>query len=164
MFDIVAERPHDAAPREQLLDLVFGPARMQRTVYRLRDGVAPVRALSLVALFDGAFQGSLRFWPVRVAGAAAPLLLGPLAVDPARRGQAIGVALVRRGLREVARCGHDLVLVVGEPHYYARFGFEPAPPFGLSLPGPVDETRFQVLVLDQSIRGSVGGGVTRAAT
>ncbi|NQV80505.1 MAG: N-acetyltransferase, partial [Alphaproteobacteria bacterium] len=98
MFEIVPERPQDASPREALLDVAFGTDRHNRTAYRLRDGVLPVRALSYVALIDGAFQGSLSFWPIIVQGARAPLLLGPLAVDPAGRGQAVGIALVRNGL------------------------------------------------------------------
>ncbi len=162
MFKIVAERPQDAAPREALLDLVFGGQRQKRTVYRLRDGVAPEKGLSLVALEDGVFRGSLRFWPVSVEGARAPILLGPLAVDPARHGQAVGIALVRRGLRKAGTLGHDLVLVVGEPSYYARFGFSAAAPHGLSLPGPVDENRFLVLALAGGGAGRIGGMVRSA--
>lgn len=161
MFEIVAERPQDATPRDQLLDLAFGPERGKRTVYRLRDGVAAVAGLSFVALEDGAFRGSLRFWPVRLAGADNPVLLGPLAVDPARRGQAVGVALVRRGLREAKRLGHDVVLVVGAPHYYLRFGFGPATPYGLTLPGPVDPERFQIRALRGGVLRRLGGPVER---
>lgn len=162
MFEIVAERPQDAAPREALLDLVFGAERHKRTVYRLRDGLAPADGLSLVALEDGAFCGSLRFWPVLVTGARAPILLGPLAVDPARHGQAIGIALVRRGLRDATERGHDFALVVGEPSYYARFGFAPAAAHGLCLPGPVDEDRFLVLALSGDGVAEIGGIVGRA--
>jgi predicted N-acetyltransferase YhbS len=162
MFEIVAERPQDAAPREALLDLVFGAERQKRTVYRLRGGTAPAPGLSLVALENDAFCGSLRFWPVSVDGARAPLLLGPLAVDPARHGQAIGVALVRRGLRAAAANAHDLVLVVGEPAYYARFGFSSAAVLGLSLPGPVDENRFLVLAIGGALAHRIGGLVGRA--
>ena len=161
MFEIVAERPEDAAPRETLLNLVFGADRRKRTVYRLRDGVAPVDGLALVALEDGAFCGSLRFWPVSIRGAASSLLLGPLAVDPARHGQAIGIALVRRGLRGASAMRRDLVVVVGEPSYYARFGFSPAAAHGLTLPGPVDETRFLVLPL-RGAADRIGGMVERA--
>ncbi len=162
MFEIVAERPQDAAPRDQLLDLAFGSARGKRTVYRLREGVAAVAGLSFAALEDGVFSGSLRFWPVRLAGADSPLLLGPLAVDPARRGQAIGVALVRRGLRAAERLGHDIVLVVGAPHYYQRFGFAPTTSYGLTLPGPVDSERFQIKALRRGVLRRVGGEVGRA--
>jgi predicted N-acetyltransferase YhbS len=160
MFNIIAERPEDAAPRQTLLDLVFGDDRNLKTVYRLRDGIDPVAGLCQVALDGEKFQGSLRFWPVSITGAKSPLLLGPLAVDPARRGQAIGIALVRRGLRDAAALGHDLVLVVGEPSYYARFGFEAAAPHGLTLPGPVDETRFQVVFLSDTVGAS--GVVSKA--
>ena len=159
MFEIVAERPQDAKPRDQLLDLAFGPERGKRTVYRLREGVAAVAGLSFAALEDGAFSGSLRFWPVRLAGADNPILLGPLAVDPARPGQAIGVALVRRGLRDAKRLGHDIVLVVGAPHYYQRFGFGPVLPYGLTLPGPVDPERFQIRALRRGVLRRIGGPV-----
>ncbi len=162
MFEIVAERPQDAAPRDQLLNLAFGPERGKRTVYRLREGVAAVAGLSFVTLEDGAFSGSLRFWPVRLEGAKSPILLGPLAVDPARRGQAVGVALVRRGLRDAKRLGHDLVLVVGATHYYRRFGFAPATPYGLTLPGPVDPERFQIRALRGGVLRRIGGAVEGA--
>ena len=161
MFEIVPERPADLAPRDALLDLVFGADRAARTVYRLRDGLQSVPELSLVALEGGVFQGSLRFWPVRLSGATRPILLGPLAVDPARRGQAIGIALVRRGLHAAADLGHDAVLVVGDPPYYARFGFVPAPPHGLTLPGPVDPARFQVRELEAGVLVGLGGAVSR---
>ena len=161
MFEIVAERPQDAAPRDQLLDLAFGPERGKRTVYRLREGAAAVAGLSFVVLEDGTFSGSLRFWPVRLGGAERPILLGPLAVDPERRGQAVGVALVRRGLREAKRLGHDIVLVVGAPHYYQRFGFGPATPYGLTLPGPVDPERFQIRALRGGALRRIAGPVER---
>jgi predicted N-acetyltransferase YhbS len=144
VFRITQERPQDVAPREALLDQAFGADRHTRTVYRLREGIDPVPALSYVALIDGKFEGSLRFWPIEVQGAQKALLLGPLAVSPERRGQAIGIALVRNGLRVARKHGHDIVLVVGDPRYYQRFGFLPAKAWNLTLPGPVDEERFQI--------------------
>ena len=154
MFEIVPERPQDAAPREALLDIAFGTDRHNRTAYRLRDGVLPVRALSYVALIDGAFQGSLSFWPIVVQGARAPLLLGPLAVYPAGRGQAVGIALVRNGLRRARRLGHDLVILVGDHAYYKRFGFIRAGRFKLEMPGPVDQDR---LLIRKIPRGQIIG-------
>ncbi|MDC0074975.1 N-acetyltransferase, partial [Alphaproteobacteria bacterium] len=98
MFVIVPERKKDLIYRENLLDKVFGLDRHNLTTYKLRIDVDPVSDLSFSALYNDTFQGSLRFWPVLIKGAYKPLLLGPLAVDPVRRGQAIGVALVRNGL------------------------------------------------------------------
>lgn len=163
MFEIVPERPQDEAPREALLDVAFGVDRAQRTTYRLRDGVMPVRALSYVALIDGTFQGSLRFWPILVQGARAPLLLGPLAVDPAGRGQAIGIALVRNGLQRARRLGHDLVILVGDHAYYKRFGFIHADRFRLEMPGPVDSDRLLIRKIPRGRIIGVTGPVSRAA-
>lgn len=163
MFRIAHERPQDVAPREALLDQAFGADRNGRTVYRLRDGIAPVPALSYVALIDGKFEGSLRFWPIEVDGAQKPILLGPLAVSPERRGQAIGIALVRNGLRVARKHGHDIVLVVGDPVYYQRFGFLPVKPWNLTLPGPVDEARFQIRHLGRGKPPRAVTGLVRRA-
>ncbi len=164
MFEIVPERPQDVGPREALLDLSFGQDRTRLTSYRLREGVEPVKALSYVALIDGQFQGSLRFWPIVVQGARAPLLLGPLAVAPERRGQAIGVALVRNGLRRARRLGHDLVLLVGDYPYYKRFGFIHAKRFGLVMPGPVDPDRLLIRRIPRGRIIGVTGPVLPATT
>ncbi len=162
MFEIVPERPQDEAPREALLDVAFGADRTSRTTYRLRDDVLPVRGLSYVALIDGTFQGSLRFWPIVVQGARAPLLLGPLAVDPAGQGQAIGIALVRNGLHRARRLGHDLVVLVGDYAYYKRFGFIHAKRFKLEMPGPVDMDRLLIRKIPRGRIIGVTGPIMRA--
>ena len=162
MFEIVPERPQDEAPREALLDVAFGADRTSRTTYRLRDGIQPVRGLSYVALIDGTFQGSLRFWPIVVQGARAPLLLGPLAVDPAGQGQAIGIALVRNGLHRARRLGHDLVVLVGDHAYYKRFGFIHAKRFKLEMPGPVDMDRLLIRKIPRGRIIGVTGPIMRA--
>ncbi|MCH8999246.1 MAG: N-acetyltransferase, partial [Proteobacteria bacterium] len=85
-FKILHQRRKDAAPIEPLLDRTFGFDRHHKTVYRLREGIAPIDRLCFVALaLDGGLLGSLRFWPIRI-GAAPAILLGPLAVEPALQG------------------------------------------------------------------------------
>jgi predicted N-acetyltransferase YhbS len=88
-------------------------------------------------------------------------LLGPLAVDPARRGQAIGVALVRRGLRLARRLGHDWVVLIGDYPYYKRFGFVHAFPHGLRFPEPVDARRFLIRRIPRGPIEGVSGLVRR---
>ena len=62
-FKILHERPGDDSLIEPLLDRCFGFDRHHKTVYRLREGVAPIDKLSFVALApDGGLLGSLRFW------------------------------------------------------------------------------------------------------
>ena len=163
-FKIVAERPDDAALIEPLLDRTFGFDRHLKTVYRLRDGMAPVSDLRFVALAaDGGLMASLRFWPVRIGDDGTPaILLGPLAVEPALQGAGIGRALVRHGLAAAKRLGVRLCLVVGEPGYYGPFGFTNAGLAGLILPGPVEPERFQVLELAPGALDGVHGLIRRS--
>ena len=62
-MNITIEQPHHAAAIDTLLDLSFGPHRAGKTVYRLRESVAPVPGLSLVAFEDDAVVGTIRYWP-----------------------------------------------------------------------------------------------------
>jgi len=55
-------------------------------------------------------------------------------VRPQRQGEGIGVALVRGGLDEARRRGLAAVILLGDPNYYGRLGFEPARPLGLRNP------------------------------
>lgn len=167
-FHITYRRVSDGQQIECLLNRTFGPNRMERTSYRLRDGVPPIADLDFVALGDADKPlASLRFWPVTVAGQAA-ILLGPLAVEPRLQGQGMGRALVAHGLKEAKRLGHRLCLVVGDPSYYRPYGFAPASPHGLVLPGPVEPERFQLLELVpgavEGLRGPVERVVRTAGT
>ncbi len=93
MFEIVPQSPEDLDAVEALLDISFGPDRMKKTAYRLREGVEPVEQLSFVAKKDGELVGTIRFWPIVIKSeSAAPpqrlpaLLLGPIAVEPSPQG------------------------------------------------------------------------------
>jgi len=159
-FHIVPERPQDAAEIPDLLDRTFGHDRHGKTVYRLREGVEPVSALCFSAVgADGRLLASLRFWPISIEGTPA-ILLGPLAVEPSLQGRGVGRALVRQALSEAKRLGHRICVVVGEPAYYAPYGFGPATAQGLVLPGPVDPPRFQAMELApgalEGVRGLIG--------
>ena len=51
------------------------------------------------------------------------LSLAPVAVLPQAQGRGIGAALIRGGLARAGRAGWHAVFVLGDPAYYARFGF-----------------------------------------
>ena len=73
-MDITPELPADDADIEHLLDIAFGPDRSGKTVYRLREGVAPVAELGAVIRENGVLKGSLRFWPVVIGDKRIPAL------------------------------------------------------------------------------------------
>ena len=114
--------------------------RLAKASYQYRDGVAPVTPLSWVTRDRDRLVGTLRYWPIQVGAKDAPaLLLGPLAVDPTRRGEGIGRMLVARTLDQAMLSGHRLVILVADPGYYEQFGFVPAAAFGFSMPNEKPE-------------------------
>ena len=91
---------------------------------RLR--AAGALTLSLVAEADGAVVGHVAFSPVTVSdGSAGWYGLGPISVDPARQGEGIGGKLIREGLERLKAIGAVGCVLLGDPAYYSRFGFEP---------------------------------------
>ena len=105
-------------------------------------------AISLVAEEGGAIVGHVAFSPVSVSdGCQGWFGLGPAAVDPVRQGEGIGTALIERGLDLLRDRGAAGCVVLGDPAYYARFGFAHDP--ALTYPGPPPEY-FQRLVIGNS--------------
>lgn len=107
--------------------LAFGREGEARLVDELRDtGYA---RLSLVAVEDGRIVGHVMLSEAVIQTDDNPveaLALGPVAVLPDRQGEGIGSALIRDALGRCARAGHRVVVLVGHPGYYPRFGFSSA--------------------------------------
>ena len=136
MLTITVEGRQHAGAIETLLDKGFGADRRRKRSYFFRRGVPRCADLCLVALADGRLAGSIRYWPVVVGDERRPaLLLGPLAVDPDHRGAGIGRRLMQESLIRAAALDHQVVLLVGDPGFYERFGFVPALPRGIVMPG-----------------------------
>lgn len=159
-FCIKPENGIDTQLIEDLLDQAFGLERRILTSYRLREGVSPIAELSYAAWQGDVLVGSLRFWPITIDRRWDALLLGPLAVDPAIRGQGCGIALMRAGLARATELGHERVILVGDEPYYARVGFARVLDDTLVMPGFVDPDRllFRELVAGSmaDVRGLVG--------
>lgn len=83
---------------------------------------------------DGAPVGHIVFTPCAVGDVRVDLL-GPLAVHPTHQRNGIGQKLIRAGLATLADRASALVLVLGDPDYYVRSGFQPTtaitPPYPL---------------------------------
>jgi putative acetyltransferase len=93
-------------------------------------------ALSLVARLESDVVGHIAFSPMKAPIRA--LALAPLAVAERVRGQGIGAMLIRTGLQYAAEAGWQCVFVLGDPAYYASFGFsvEAAASFDCVYAGP----------------------------
>ncbi len=169
-FQIKPEPAALAGAVERLYDDVFGPARFHKASYQFRDGVAPVRELSWIALEGGSLGkdrvvGAIKYWPILVGETGHPaLLLGPLAIAADKAGKGIGRALMFKTLELAAQLGHDLVLLVGDVDYYKRFGFVPATPHGFVMPGETRPERLQVAPLKDDVLGRIAGELRHLAT
>ena len=157
------ENPEDYPAVQQVHRLAFGQDNEARLVTALRQGPGFDPALSLVAVRADQVVGHILFSPIHIESERAripALALAPMAVLPALQGQGIGTELVREGVEACRRLGHDLVVVVGHPEYYPRFGFVPAARYGIRAPFEVPEEAFMVLVLGRPQRpGGISGVV-----
>lgn len=138
---------------EALLDEAFGRDRHGRTAYRIRAACEAIPALSFAAFDGDMLLGSLQSWPIEVADA--PLVLvGPVAVAPARQGAGVGSALMDR---LIASAPTIPMAMIGDPDYYRRWGFSTAATAGWSVPGPVERTRLLARAADAlPIAGMLG--------
>ncbi len=158
---LAPEAPADWWEVEALYDLCFAPGRSALSSYRLRDGVAPIASLCLTARdTDGILAGAIRHWPVLI-GDAPVALLGPVAVHPTRQGEGLAAMLIYRCL-EVARVlGWGRVMLVGDPPYYRRYGFDVLQ--GVVMPPPTNPERVLGIGLKSGAWDGITGEVRRWA-
>jgi len=159
LIELYPETPDDWWDVEALFDLCFAPGREALSSYRLRDGIAPVPGLSLVARDqDAILAGAIRFWPVLVAGRRV-LLLGPVAVHPTHQGEGLGAVMMRDGLAAATRAGWSRVMLVGDAPYYRRFGFTRLT--GVDMPPPTNPERILGQALRDGAWDNIKGAVVR---
>jgi predicted N-acetyltransferase YhbS len=160
VYDLAAETDQDLWEVEALYDTCFAPGRTALSSYRLREGVAPVAELSLVARDDlGILAGAIRFWPVLVGGHLT-LLLGPVAAHPTRQGEGLGSLLIQTSLEMAGPLGWSRVMLVGDAPYYGRYGFTRLD--GVIMPPPTNPERVLGRALVAGAWDRISGEVTRA--
>lgn len=145
MLIIRSAKPEDYPAIHHVHTLAFGQPNEADLVEALRR--ADALTISLVAVQDGRIVGHIAFSPVTITSDTATiggLGLGPLGVLPAYQNTGIGSQLVEVGCQACSKTDYDIVVVVGHPHYYPRFGFMPAKPFGLVWEHNVPEEAFMV--------------------
>ena len=148
MLTIRRETAEDFSTVHHINFLAFGTSLEANLVDALRETAHPY--ISLVAELQGQIVGHIFFSPVKIEAddlSYTALGLAPMAVLPQYQHQGIGSALVQEGLRECQRIGHDLVVVLGHPQYYPRFGFRPAKEKGLWCEYDVPDEVFMVVEL-----------------
>lgn len=150
MIVIRPERKEDFEAIHEVNRLAFGQEDEALLVRRIRKSSRFIPKLSLVASREGQIVGHILFSLIDIENRHAnrPVLsLAPMAVLPDFQNQGIGSKLVREGLKNCHQLGYEIVIVIGHPDYYPRFGFVPARQKGLETPFPVPDESFMVLEL-----------------
>lgn len=154
--------PADEADIAMVIATAFGDEAEARLVEALRSCGALV--LEQVAVDrDGRIVGHIAFSRVTGAGAGHRLAitcLAPVSVSPDRQRGGVGAALIRAGIDALREAGEDLVLVLGHPGYYPRFGFDPE--LAKQVAGPYAGPAFQALALSEAARAALPIEVTFA--
>lgn len=87
-----------------------------------------VLSVSLVATKGDAIVGHVAFSPAAItSGIGDWYALGPISVAPDFQGQGIGGSLIEAGINAITDLGAWGCILVGDPRYYCRHGFELAP-------------------------------------
>ncbi|WP_322014292.1 N-acetyltransferase [Paraburkholderia sp. J12] len=153
------EQPSDVAAIESLTTAAFLDAphtshTEQHIVNALRR--AGQLTVSLVAEDGSTIVGHVAVSPVAISGGRNDTEhwygLGPISVAPARQREGIGSRLMEAALAELRRLGAAGCVLLGDPHYYGRFGFRSEP--RLVLPG-VPPEYFQALALQGGLPSGI---------
>ncbi|WP_349359378.1 N-acetyltransferase [Stappia sp.] len=145
----------DAGAIALLLAAAFGQDTEARLVAELRGCGALV--MERVAVDpDGTIDGYVAFSRVTGAGPAHRLAiscLAPVAVRPDRQRTGIATMLLEASLRELADRDEDLVLVLGPPAFFPRFGFDAE--LAKKVRAPYAGAFFQALALTDAARAAL---------
>ena len=143
------ETPSDV-PAVRAVELAAFPTEFEADlVDALRaDPQVWIDGLSIVSENDeGRIVGHALFTRCHVDDAPV-LTLAPCAVLPDYQDRGVGSAAIRTGLEAARRLGENLVIVLGHPAYYPRFGFTPASGYGVLATFEAPDEALMALALD----------------
>ncbi|AGW14687.1 GNAT family N-acetyltransferase [Megalodesulfovibrio gigas] len=165
-MQIRPEVPHEFPAIFALVQRAFATARVsngqeQHFVDRLRASTGYLPDLALVGEEHGELLGHIMLTRTHVETSAGPhplLLLGPVAIVPERRGQGLGSQLIRDTLRRAQGQGHTAVILVGDPAFYTRLGFQAAATFGIANTNDIPDQYVLACELAPGALKNAGGG------
>jgi putative acetyltransferase len=151
----------DYAAIRHVNEAAFGTAEEADLIEALREEGAVL--LSVVAVVGDDVVGHVLFSRMSIDtsnGGVNAVALAPMAVVPAWQRQGIGSLLIRYGLERLRQAGERIVIVVGHPTYYPRFGFSSER--GRPLLNPFPPDAFMALELVPGALDGVKGCVQYA--
>jgi putative acetyltransferase len=139
-------------------EAAFGGSEEADLVDKLRSDEHSL--LSLVAECERGVVGHIlfsRMWIKTTSGLVSAVALAPVAVRPERQRKGIGQRLIEHGLDVLRSQGERIVIVVGHPGYYPRFGF--STDNAAQLEGPFPREAFMAMELTNDALAGIQGPV-----
>ena len=155
---IRSETPPDYPQITQVNNLAFGQENEAKLIEKIRLSDRYISELSIVAELDNRIVAHIMFSYINLVALETTqvLALAPVAVLPEYQNQGIGSLLVKTGLKIAEEIQIPMVIVLGEPKFYHRFGFKPAVNYGIQSPFDVPDKYFMVKFLSKNCLGKTG--------
>jgi putative acetyltransferase len=150
------ESPTDVPAVDELVGRAFdGRPNEVELVRRLRESDSPT--FSRVATVGGRIVGHVMYSQLGLEGSPSPVLtLAPVSVEPGYQNRGVGTRVITASLSELDDVGVPSVVVLGEPNYYRRFGFEPVARYGITAPTGFPMAHLMILPLGRYDASLVG--------
>lgn len=156
------EQPADYSAIRNVIEQSFGRPAEANLVDALRGVPGFDPQFSLVAEVGTRIVGHICFSPITIESPSQSwpaLALAPVAVHPEYQRRGIGSGLILHGLHICRLRGHGVVVLLGEPGYYHRFGFQRASEFAVRPPFDVPDDAFMLIELHDNALHGVSGTV-----
>ncbi|MFI4876698.1 MAG: GNAT family N-acetyltransferase [Blastopirellula sp. JB062] len=152
------ETPDDVAAIQSLLLAAFPTPIEREIVDQLR--VADCEQLSLVAEEEGEIIGQVLFTPATIESEEETVAgwgLAPVSVLPKSQRRGVGAQLIKTGLAQLRESGASFVIVLGDPAYYPKYGFQPASKWNVrsEFVGVPDEAFMAIFYREAPLAGGV---------
>lgn len=160
MLNIIEESPKDLNDIYEINKKAFGEGIEAEIVNALRE--ADELTLSLVAKVDNLIIGHIAFSEVKVQSGEKThkaIGLGPMAILPEYQRKGYGSNLVEYGLKILSERDYEIVVVLGHPDFYPKFGFVPSQNYGIQCEFECPPEAFMVKELKPDALKGVTGKV-----
>ena len=155
-INIRNEKKSDSTCISEVITLAFkddphGDGREAGIVELMRKDSA--LTIALVAEADNKIVGHIAFSKVTINGEFIDWYgLAPVSVAPKYQNQGVGSQLIEEGLKRLQKLNAKGCVLLGEPDYYQRFGFEA---YGKLILPDVPAEYFQALSFNSSIPNGI---------
>ena len=140
----------------------FSTGKEWQLVEAIRSSNGYIPELALVAELKGEIIGHIMVSEVAIDGKSSmipALILSPVSVLPQFQRKGIGQVLCRKAVEEASKMDYPVMIVIGDPNYYSRFGFQPAVPEGVYLPFGFEEEYLLMIPLKTGVLEKVSGAI-----